>query len=483
MIRRNKKEICLTKKVTAVKRTVFLRKGTAAATLALILLSCAQREADEAVPDAAGKRERLIVATCNNSADYFVYKGQPMGFQYDVLTEFAKNRDLRIEFIAGKSYDENLKLLAEGRCDLIASGQLSPQDKLPEVDADTLYMAQQALVQRKPDKWKDMSADDVEKKMVRQPEDLNGKLVYASGWSALSGGVDFMHGRHIRFVALKGIAVGNLVELVAEGELDYAVCNLSEARLAACNYENIDIRTELGELPAGWLIGQAAADLRQDIRQWLTNFRKTAKYAVLYRKYHTGATIQRNARSKLFANHTGIISEYDEIFRKYSAEIGWDWRLLAALVYQESRFIPNLRSPKGAYGLMQIMPATLEHFGVDTTASPDRHVAAGVAYIKFLDRMIAPHVENIDERIKFILASYNIGLGHIFDARRLAEKYGKDAGVWDNNVDSCLLGKSDPRFYNDPDVLHGKCRGKETYAFVTQIMELYGHYKNIDKIQ
>jgi len=175
----------------------------------------------------------------------------------------------------------------------------------------------------------------------------------------------------------------------------------------------------------------------------------------------------------------GDISMYDDIFKKYSVKIGWDWRLLAALVYQESRFIPDIRSKRGAYGLMQIMPATLSYFGADTTSTPDQHIAAGVAYIKYLDRLLVEHVTDESERIKFILASYNIGPGHIFDARRLAEKYGKDANIWENNVDSFLLRKSEPQYYNDPEVRNGKCYGNETLIHVRQIMEQYERYKNL----
>jgi membrane-bound lytic murein transglycosylase F len=429
------------------------------------------------------EKEKLVVATCNNSSDYFVYKGEPMGFQYEVLAELSKHLGIKIEFLVGKSYTENLQLLAEGQCDIIASGLLSPKDSLLATNIDTLYMARQVLVQRKPNKWSKMPDGEREARMVRNPEDLKGKMVYASGWSALTDGRDFIPDRHIRFVTLRGIAPDGLIELVADGELDYAICNWSEARLVARSYENIDVLTELGELPVGWLVRPASVELQQEIGKWLSTFKRTTKYAVLYQKYHKSKTIQKNAQSKLFANRTGVISEYDDIFRKYSSEIGWDWRLLAALVYQESRFVPTVRSKRGAYGLMQIMPATMKHFGTDTTASPDRHIAAGVAYIKLLDKMIAPHVADKDERVKFILASYNIGPGHIFDAQRLAEKYGKDADVWDNNVDSCLLSKSDPKFYKDPEVRHGRCSGKETYAFVSQIMERYEHYKNISKIQ
>ncbi|MDR1666592.1 MAG: transglycosylase SLT domain-containing protein [Bacteroidales bacterium] len=173
------------------------------------------------------------------------------------------------------------------------------------------------------------------------------------------------------------------------------------------------------------------------------------------------------------------ISQYDNLFRKYSTEIGWDWKLLASLVCQESRFKPDARSRAGAYGLMQMMPATMKNFGVDTTSSPEKHIAAGVKYIKYLDYMLSKYVPDKNERIKFVLASYNIGPGHVLDAHRIAGKYGKNASIWENNVDSCLLRKTDPACYNLPEVRHGRCRGKETYAFVVQVMKLYESYKNM----
>ncbi|MDR1865692.1 MAG: transglycosylase SLT domain-containing protein [Bacteroidales bacterium] len=176
---------------------------------------------------------------------------------------------------------------------------------------------------------------------------------------------------------------------------------------------------------------------------------------------------------------TGIISQYDELFKKYSSEINWDWRLLASLVYHESSFDPSARSRAGAYGLMQMMPSTMESYGVDTAASPEKHIAAGVKYIKYLDNLMSRHIPNKNERVKFVLASYNIGPGHVLDARRLAGKYGKDATVWENNVDSCLLSKVDPKYYTDPEVRHGRCHGKETHAFVAQVMKLYGYYKTL----
>ncbi len=451
----------------------------------LWLCSCTQQQKVAEVVDLPQIQERknLVVATNYNSVDYFIYKGEPMGFQYDMLSELGNHLGVKVEILVGNSYMDNLQSLAEGRCDMIASGLLMDGDSLIVVNSNPLYTAGQVLIQRKPAQWKKMTVEQMEQNLIRDPEKLNGKMVYVSGWSSLSTGSDFVDDRHIRFVKLTGIEPEGLIELVADGELDYAVCNRSIARLIAERYPNIDTQTSLGELPVGWMLRPESSELRSELNQWLGKFKKTAKYAVLYKKYHNSKTLQINVGNKLFANRTGVISEYDHFFKKYSKEIGWDWRLLASLVCQESRFKPDVRSRVGAYGLMQLMPSTLKHFGVDTTASPERQIAAGVKYIKYLDKLIAPRVIDKDERIKFILASYNIGPGHILDAQRLAEKYGKDASVWDNNVDSCLLSKADPKFYTDPEVRHGQCKGKETYAFVAQIMERYEHYKNIDRIQ
>lgn len=172
-----------------------------------------------------------------------------------------------------------------------------------------------------------------------------------------------------------------------------------------------------------------------------------------------------------------IISPYDDLFKKYCSEINWDWRLLASLVYQESNFKENSRSRSGAYGLMQMMPATMKNYGVDTTDTPEKHIAAGVKYIKYLDEMMSRYVPDENERVKFVLASYNIGPGHVLDAYRIAGKVGKKSGVWENNVDSCLLRKREPQYYQLPEVRHGKCHGRETFAFVVKVMKRYDDYK------
>ena len=176
---------------------------------------------------------------------------------------------------------------------------------------------------------------------------------------------------------------------------------------------------------------------------------------------------------------TGKVSPWDFLIKSFSDTINWDWRLLASLVYQESRFNPTVRSWAGAYGLMQIMPGTGENFGIDVTASPESNVKAGVLYIKYLQDFFNTRIPDENERLKFVLAAYNAGAGNIVDAMQLAKKHGKSPVVWDDNVAYFLLKKMEPFYYNDPVVKNGYCRGDESVQFVTEVLERYSEYKNI----
>jgi membrane-bound lytic murein transglycosylase F len=149
------------------------------------------------------------------------------------------------------------------------------------------------------------------------------------------------------------------------------------------------------------------------------------------------------------------------------------------MIYQESRFDPAVESWAGAFGLMQLMPTTAHRYGVDQKSAPNENIREGVRFIKWLDQRFEKNgIKPEEERIKFVLASYNVGLGHVLDAQRLAEKNGKDPKKWDRNVDEFILKKSNPKYFLDPVVEYGYCRGEETYNYVFQIIDRYEHYKN-----
>jgi membrane-bound lytic murein transglycosylase F len=342
----------------------------------------------------------------------------------------------------------------------------------------------EVLVQRKPNGWPRMTADAVVSKLITNQLDLAEKTVYVQKGSSYAQ-------RLYSLERESGIDIGiievpydaeELARQVARGEIDYTVCDDYMSNIIGSLFPDLDLATPVSfPQNIAWSVRKEGTDaLLTELNDWITGFKTTREYARLERKYFSGARPATMASSEYFATYTGKVSPFDDIIRNYSDSIGWDWRLVAALIYQESRFNPSVTSPRGAYGLMQVMPETGRHFGVDVTRSVENNIHAGISYIQMLDRMFIGRVSDPDERIKFILASYNAGHGHVLDAMKLAEKNGLDPGMWDNNVSLFLERKSDPVFYGDPVVRNGRLKqGVAVNAYVADILERYEHYKNI----
>jgi membrane-bound lytic murein transglycosylase F len=169
------------------------------------------------------------------------------------------------------------------------------------------------------------------------------------------------------------------------------------------------------------------------------------------------------------------ISKYDNLIKKYAAEIGWDWRLLASQVYQESKFDPLAKSWTGASGLMQIMPKTAKSLGVTNMNSPTQSIRGGTKYLSWLNDRFTNIPDSLT-KIKFVLAAYNCGLGHVKDAQILAESKGLDPTLWTDQVEEMILALSYPNNFNKPMITHGYVRGIEPINYVNEIFERYDHY-------
>lgn len=171
------------------------------------------------------------------------------------------------------------------------------------------------------------------------------------------------------------------------------------------------------------------------------------------------------------------VSAYDSIFRAYADTIGWDWKILAAVAYVESKFDTSAVSSVGARGLMQIMPQTARAMGIPEGMEhdPDESVRAAAAYFEYLSHLFRRVPEG--ERINFVLASYNAGFGHIQDAMRLASKYGKNRYVWNDNVESYLRLKNDSVYFTDSLCRNGRFNATETILFVRRVQHKYGEYR------
>ncbi len=435
--------------------------------------------------DAIIENGKLRAVTDFNSVDYFIYKGEPMGFQYEMLQSFADLLGVDLELTIVDSYNDALKRLNDGKADIIAMGlTVNSSSKEELLFTEPIMETRQVLVQRKPLNWIEMTTDDLDRQLVRNQLDLAYKTIYVEESSAY----------YTRLLSLSE-EIGDtinavevpynqdfLIEAVAYGDIDYTVADENMALVSTTYYPNIDVATPVSFAhKVAWGIRKENSGvLLAELNQWITGYRTTRDYALLYAKYFMNSRTGVIVNSDYYSLSTGKISRWDDMVKNASGDIGWDWRLLSSLIYQESRFDPNVVSWAGAFGLMQVMPATGDTFGVDVvSATPNENIEAGIKYIKWLDGYFKELVPDDGERLKFVLGSYNAGPGHILDAMRLAEKNGMNPQVWDGNVAVWLLKKSDPVYYNDSSVRHGYSRGEESVNYVTEILERYKHYQNI----
>lgn len=431
------------------------------------------------------ERDTLIALTDYNSTNYFIYRGEPMGYQFEMLRQFSEYLDVNLKLVISNDMQKAFEMLDEGEVDLIAMGLTVTQDRQKLVDFTIPQIqTRQVLVQRKPDNWRRMRTwDEIEEQLIRNPLDLAGKTIHVQKGTVFADRLAILAneiGDSIHIIVDPDREVEQLITAVAGGEIDFTVSDEHIAKVNQKYYPNLDVSTALSfPQHVAWAVSKGSDSLRFSIDEWIRDYKRSVASRYTYNKYFNNPRSVNIAQSEYHSIGGGKISQYDDIIREVSNHYGLDWRLVASLIYQESRFHPEVTSWVGAFGLMQLMPSTAEIYGVDTASPPADQIRAGIQFLQWLDSQLPPEIEDPEERTRFVLAAYNVGIAHIYDARRLAEKHGRDPNTWTDNVDYFILNKSNPAYYRDSVVKYGYARGEETYYFVEEIFERYEHYKKV----
>lgn len=443
-------------------------------------------------------RGTLTVLAPYNSTTYFVYKGEPLGYEYELLREFASSQNLALKMVVVTDPKSLLPLLNEGEGDIAASRLVpTPETEAQAAFTRALYQTEPALVQQEsapatagkaaekalaPGPADPSPEVDIQARLVTRPEQLAGKRIdlpekspYERTLVELS---DEISG-DIHVVELGELQDEALAQKVARGEVEFTVMQANLAALKEAEFSNLKVRPVVGRKhEVAWAVRKNSPQLLSELNGWIEDKKNEGLLARLYKKYFVDMRghIER-AASDYLTSSTGKLCPFDDLLKTHAAEIGWDWRLLASQVYQESRFKPDAKSWAGASGLLQLMPATARQVGVTNTFDPEDNVRGATKYLKWLTGFWDDRIEDEDERLKFILASYNCGPGHVEDAQRLASKYGGNPLAW-SDVSYWLLQKSTQQYSSDEVVKFGFCRGLEPVNYVEQILKRYGHYKD-----
>ncbi len=428
-------------------------------------------------------KNKLRVVVDYNSTNYFVYRAKPMGFQYELLKRLAKDLDVQLEIVVINNLEETFDGINSGRYDLIAKNLTITRQRSEVVDFTVpLQQTHQVLVQRKY-KLDAINSEKPVPALIRNQLDLGGKTIHVQKNTSYYRRLKNLSEEIGVVIDIKEdtiYGVEQLVALVAKGEINYTVCDENVALVNKTYYPNLDISTPVSfPQNIAWAVKKGSGDWLEYLNGWISDFTASAEYKYIYSKYFLSPRTKQRVNSEYHSITGGKISDYDETIQSNTDNTEWDWRLISSIIYVESGFDHQASSWVGAYGLMQIMPETADFFEIEDIEDPIQNIEGGIRILSWLEEYFSPIITDPEERVNFVLASYNVGLGHVKDAQRLAEKYGKDPNTWEGHVDYYLLNKSSEKYYKDEVVRWGYCRGEEPYEYVAKVLDNYHHYTNL----
>ncbi len=428
---------------------------------------------------ASGTLRALMIYS---STTYYLYKGRPMGYEFELLERFSKFLDVNLEIIVVKNIDELFEKLNNGEGDIIAHALTITNGRKEAVSfTDHLYLTKQVLVQKKPDNWRHMHWANLEKAIVHKPIDLLDDTISVRALSSYRERISNLSeelGGTIHIDILPGeMTTDEIIDKVAEGNIKYTIADQNIANVVATYHPILDVKVPVSfSQRIAWATRPDSQNLLKSTNKWLEQLKRKIDFNVIYNKYFKNKKYYRRlVKSDFYSLNKQQISPYDGLIKTYSKALNWDWRLVASQIYQESKFDPRVSSWAEASGLMQLMPKTAEELGVTNRADSNQSIKGGTKYLKQLWNNFEAVTDSI-QRIKFTLAAYNCGLYHVIDAQNLAKKRELNANVWDDHVEQMILELRLAKNYNDPVVKYGYVRGTEPYNYVKQIFERYQHY-------
>ncbi len=393
----------------------------------------------------------LNVVLVENATEYCIYKSQPRGFQLETLEDFTKYYNLKLNVIIVKNNKIAEIILENEKCDIVVNHAVEP---------DSSYM----------------SVPLVESKAViltnLQTEIdtiyLTDKLLKHNNLGDFVG-------------IITDLSEEDLARQVADKKIESALIDSALALTYKKAYPQLKISNEIS-VPqyVVWKTNSRAYALRDSINSWLSDKKETKEYKLRHQVYYSYIDI--NVSSDYYSGKVNKISAYDALIKKHSDWLKWDWRFVASLIYEESRFNHDVGNPSGAYGLMQLMPDSYRKFASDSAAvfTPDGQIRAGVRYLKYIADKVPAEITDAELKIRYILMSYNAGLGHVIDAYKLAQKYSSEP-VTHEDLSQYMTLLNDKEYYSDSVVKCGKYNGKPAVLFAENIVNRYMHYRNLIK--
>ncbi|MCY3667803.1 MAG: transporter substrate-binding domain-containing protein [Gemmatimonadetes bacterium] len=411
------------------------------------------------------ERRRLRMITRNNAMTYFIHRGRQVGFEYELIKEFADRHGLRLDIVIPDSHADLLPYLNEGKGDIVAAAMTITEERrvqaafaLPYNEVDELVVVR------------------AEEDSISSLEDLAGRTVHvrqsSSFYTTLMALADSIEGLQVAPLP-DDLETEDILAGVEEGRYDITLCdsNLLDVELSYGRRLKAAFRIKPTSL--GWAVREDNPALLAALNRYVKEEKGGLFFNVMKKRYFKNKRTITRAKDSLRVDLSGRLSPYDELVKKYARQYGQDWRLITAQMYQESKFDPQATSWVGARGLMQIMPVTGRELGFTDLHDPEENIHAGVKYLSQLVNRFDPKIP-VDERMRFALAAYNVGYGHVLDARRLAGEKGWNPDKWFGHVEQAMRLLAKPVYHKR--ARYGFCRCGQPVHYVGNIQNMYDAY-------
>jgi len=398
------------------------------------------------------------------------------GLEYDLLQRFANTLGVPLLAIPMDHPDSMLLALQRGHGDIIAAQSTPRKDRRRWVVWSKPYRSVYPVLAT-------LRADpQVEQQKGKAVVEQRVDTAEVSLWSPFAipdYSWDRPAGSPMPIHVDASITPEDLLMEVLLGRHGATVVTDARASYEAGRFPVLEFSAPLGpEVPLCFVLRRNAPKLRQRLDAWLLSPKEVEARNMLVKAYSVALPKPGPLRTRKTIPMNGdSISPFDDGFREHAAKIPWDWELLAAMAYKESRFDSTVTSGKGAQGIMQIMPRTGERLGLQPGDPMEEHIAAATRYLNKLDTFWVRAIPDREQRLRFVLASYNAGPGHIVDAQRLAGRLGLDPHRWEHNVERAVLLLAKPRYYLLPEMKNGYCNGRQVFHYVREVLGLRSQLK------
>ena len=442
------------------ERTIILITTLLAVVLSAIILGGSISAPDTSVAEIE-EAGVLRFITQNNAHTYYIYRGEPVGFEYDLAKAFADHLGVELEIVTAP-WSELFSTLHQGEGDVLGASITATEERRERVAFSEGHMVvrQEVIV-------------NASNRRVRDLTDLVGLDVHVRSGTSYEARLRELQsgGLRINLVLHKDVPTEELIRQVAEREIEVTVADTNLALLNRRYYPDVRLAFSLSapQLIA-WAVRLEDQRLLEEINSFFRVIKENGTYQRIYDRYYDNLEVFDYFDIKVFHRRISTrLPDYVEAIQREADRYGFDWRLIAAMAYQESHYHPVAMSYTGVQGFMQVTMATAEEMGIDNRLDPEQSIHAGVKYLSILRNRFSD-IPNPRDRILFSLAAYNVGYGHVRDAQEIARSQGLPPDRW-ISLEKVLPLLRQPEYYRQ--TAHGYARGTEPVRYVNRILTYY----------